>query len=108
MTKLASRSLGTAVPTSAHADWMERAIRRVESKRVPAQSKTIRSKRRVSMARDSRAPSAPPPTGPAPGRRSEFERRDLRPFEAQVRHQAALDQHIADHRLLRHRRAVDR
>src|SRR5204863_6933873 len=98
MTKLASRSLGTVVPRSAQADWMQRAIRRVESKRVPSQSKTIRSKRRVSMGHNSRAPSASQPTGLAPSRRSELERRDLRPFEAEVGHQAALDQHIADHR----------
>ena len=39
-------SLGTAVPTSAQAAWMQRAISAVESNSVPSQSKTIRSKRR--------------------------------------------------------------
>ena len=39
-----------SVPTSAQAAWMQRAISRVESNRVPSQSNTIRSKRRVMAA----------------------------------------------------------
>ena len=102
MTKLASRSLGTVVPTSAQAAWMQRAIRRVESNSVPSQSKTIRSKRRAwhggGLGRDQAGACKKPRRPPAAARRARAPRRwpdatkrsragvQEHPFEAHARH----------------------